>query len=48
MIFDLNFKYSFEYIKQYKLIDKMYENIINKEEDSNKDTEIKKEVEEKE
>ncbi|MBQ9072478.1 MAG: HD domain-containing protein [Bacilli bacterium] len=30
MVFDLNFKYSFEYLKEYKLIDKMFENIGNK------------------
>ena len=30
MIFDLNFNYSFKYIKDMKLIDKIYENIENK------------------
>ena len=30
MVFDLNFKYSFEYLNKYKLIDKIYENIKNK------------------
>ena len=30
MVFDLNFKYSFEYLKEYQLIDKMFENIENK------------------
>jgi len=30
MVFDLNFKYSFEYLKEYNLIGKMFENIENK------------------
>lgn len=30
MVYDLNFKYSFEYLKEYKLIDKIFENIENK------------------
>ena len=30
MVFDLNFKYSFEYLNKYKLIDKIFENIENK------------------
>ena len=30
MIFDLNFTYSFKYIKQYNIIDKIFENIKNK------------------
>jgi len=30
MVFDLNFKYSYKYLKEYKLIDKIYENIENK------------------
>ena len=30
MVFDLNFKYSYEYLKEYKLIEKIYDNIENK------------------
>lgn len=30
-IFDLNYKYSFEYLKNNKILDKIYKNIINKE-----------------
>lgn len=30
MVFDLSFKYSYEYLKEYKFIDKIYENIENK------------------
>lgn len=31
MVFDLNFKYSFEHLKKYNLIDKIYEKIKNKD-----------------
>lgn len=31
LVFDINYKYSFEYIKENKLIEKMYERIKNKE-----------------
>lgn len=31
MIYDLNFKYSFEYIKNYNLLDKIYKNIEDKD-----------------
>ena len=31
MVFDLNYDYSFKYLKENKLIEKMYENIKNKE-----------------
>lgn len=30
-VFDLNYKYSFEYLKRYRLIDKIYNNLNNKE-----------------
>lgn len=30
-VYDLNFEYSFKFIKKYKLIEKMYENLNNKE-----------------
>lgn len=31
MVFDLNFKYSFEHLKNTKVIDKIFDNIINKD-----------------